>query len=101
MIQDLHDDIVHELLKRGMLKKRGHVRKNWKDRYFVLTVRLLTYYESQGNLTKKVKQCDTSFGQSSTPSSRSKFHSLCFTNLGLHLANVCQLKGSSYIMIAK
>ena len=55
MIQDLHDDVVHELLKRGMLKKRGHVRKNWKDRYFVLTVRHLTYYESQTNLTKKVK----------------------------------------------
>lgn len=55
MVQDLHDDIVHELLKKGMLKKRGHVRKNWKDRFFVLAVRSLTYYESQSNLAKKVR----------------------------------------------
>ena len=39
--------------KTGLFKKRGHVVKNWKERYFVLKGGLLSYYinsESPNNL---------------------------------------------------
>ena len=32
---------------RGTMTKRGRVRKNWKDRFFVLEEGLLSYYESE------------------------------------------------------
>jgi hypothetical protein len=47
MVQNLYDGIVHELLKKGTLKKKGHIVRNWKDRFFVLTASSLSYYEGQ------------------------------------------------------
>lgn len=34
--------------KQGFLKKQGHVVKNWKKRFFLLTAGVLTYYENNG-----------------------------------------------------
>lgn len=32
----------------GKFSKRGHFRKNWKSRYFVLELGRLSYYEKEG-----------------------------------------------------
>ena len=37
-----------EVLKEGYLTKQGHVRKNWKRRWFVLTKSQMSYHEQPG-----------------------------------------------------
>ena len=37
-----------EILKEGYLVKQGHVVKNWKRRWFVLTAGSIDYFETQG-----------------------------------------------------
>ena len=34
-------------MKKGWMKKEGHVVKNWKDRHFVLDSGILIYYENE------------------------------------------------------
>ena len=41
--------VVKPQLKTGKLKKLGHVRKNWKDRYFLLEDGFITYFKSSSN----------------------------------------------------
>jgi len=45
-----NDLIVKQLgdvLKVGYLKKKGHVRRNWLDRWFVLTTEGIYYYKAK------------------------------------------------------
>ncbi|QDZ19446.1 PH domain-containing protein [Chloropicon primus] len=39
--------------KNGWLAKRGRLLKNWKNRYFVLNEKKLTYYSNAGEVTSK------------------------------------------------
>ena len=41
-----------EILKEGYLVKQGHVVKNWKRRWFVLTAGSIDYFETQGGVQK-------------------------------------------------
>ena len=50
-IEELEDEVVHGVMKQGILVKKGHVRHNWKERWFVLTPGILKYY------TSKDKKC--------------------------------------------
>lgn len=52
------DEIVHGVLKKGYLTKKGHKRRNWKRRWFILQRTTMTYYESRENLTMKVRDSD-------------------------------------------
>ena len=54
VIEDLHDEYVCGVLKKGYLVKKGHVRKNYKRRWFVLQRTIMSYYESRKNMEKKV-----------------------------------------------
>ena len=54
MIEDLYDEFVCGVLMKGYLVKKGHVRKNYKKRWFILRNTELTYYQSKQILTKKV-----------------------------------------------
>ena len=36
-----------EVLKVGFLRKKGHVRRNWLDRWFVLTTEGIYYYKTR------------------------------------------------------
>lgn len=36
-----------EILKIGFLRKKGHVRRNWLDRWFVLTTEGIYYYKNR------------------------------------------------------
>jgi len=36
-----------DVLKVGYLKKKGHVRRNWLDRWFVLTTEGIYYYKAK------------------------------------------------------
>lgn len=43
MLAEKHGDT----LKVGYLRKKGHVRRNWLDRWFVLTTDGLYYYKTK------------------------------------------------------
>lgn len=47
MILELYNFIVLGILKKGYLVKRGHFRRNWNRRYFILRLNNLTYYEDE------------------------------------------------------
>jgi len=36
-----------EILKVGFLRKKGHVRRNWLDRWFVLTTEGIYYFKNR------------------------------------------------------
>ena len=42
-------------LKEGVMWKKGHLKTGWKQRYFVLTQTLLTYYENSSKSDIKGK----------------------------------------------
>lgn len=54
VIADLVDEIVHDVLRKGYLTKKGHVRKNYKRRWFVLQRTTLRYYHSREKMRLKV-----------------------------------------------
>ncbi|XP_077408990.1 differentially expressed in FDCP 6 homolog [Vanacampus margaritifer] len=55
-IEEVYREIVGDVLKEGYLWKRGHLRRNWKERWFTLRPSNLFYYtgedrkECQGNI---------------------------------------------------
>ena len=52
MIADLLDETVHGVLKKGFLEKKGHVRRNWRRRWFILKRTILTYYSTDKKILK-------------------------------------------------
>ena len=54
LIFELYELMVLGILKKGFLVKRGHVRKNWNRRYFVLQLTSLKYYEHKDLIKQKV-----------------------------------------------
>lgn len=44
---DLLSEQQGEILKVGYLRKKGHVRRNWLDRWFVLTTEGIYYYKNR------------------------------------------------------
>ena len=55
LIFELYELMIKGILKKGYLEKKGHVRKNWKRRYFVLQMTTLKYYED--SVQSKLKVC--------------------------------------------
>ena len=54
LIFELYELMIKGILKKGFLEKKGHVRKNWKRRYFVLQMTTLKYYEDKNQTKFKV-----------------------------------------------
>eukprot|EP00501_MAST-03F_sp_TOSAG23-6_P000124 GSMAST32.ASY1.ANO1.126.1 assembled CDS len=48
-LRQLHEFLVERrgIIKKGSLSKKGHLRKNWKTRVFILTDLKLSYYDSE------------------------------------------------------
>ena len=54
MILDFVDELVNGVQKKGYLVKQGHVRHNWKKRYFILKENVMSYYKSRETMEFKV-----------------------------------------------
>ena len=54
VMDDLRDEIVFGVMRKGYLFKKGHKRKNWKRRWFVLQRNVLMYHTSRDKLDEKV-----------------------------------------------
>ena len=50
---DVYDEVVRDVVKKGYLKKKGHKRHTWKERWFVLEPHFLIYYKSRDNMEEK------------------------------------------------
>ncbi|XP_030634202.1 differentially expressed in FDCP 6 homolog [Chanos chanos] len=46
-IEEVYQEIVGNTLKEGYLWKKGHLRRNWNERWFSLKPNTLTYYVSE------------------------------------------------------
>ncbi|XP_027007157.2 differentially expressed in FDCP 6 homolog [Tachysurus fulvidraco] len=52
-LDDIFMEMYHNVLKKGYMLKKGHVRRNWHERWFVLKPRSLSYYISEDQKEKK------------------------------------------------
>ncbi|KAB5542284.1 hypothetical protein PHYPO_G00089870 [Pangasianodon hypophthalmus] len=52
-LDDIFMEMYHNVLKKGYMLKKGHVRRNWHERWFVLKPGSLAYYLSEDQKEKK------------------------------------------------
>uniref|UniRef100_H2ZYP5 PH domain-containing protein n=1 Tax=Latimeria chalumnae TaxID=7897 RepID=H2ZYP5_LATCH len=52
-INDVFLEIYHDVLKKGYVWKKGHRRRNWSERWFVLQPTCISYYVSEDLKEKK------------------------------------------------
>ncbi|KAK2894632.1 hypothetical protein QQF64_012480 [Cirrhinus molitorella] len=51
-INEVFQELILDVLKQGYMLKKGHKRKNWTERWFLLKPNLISYYVSE-DLTEK------------------------------------------------
>ncbi|KAG7230448.1 hypothetical protein INR49_024557 [Caranx melampygus] len=52
-IDVVYQELILDVLKQGYMTKKGHKRKNWNERWFVLRPNSLSYYVSEDLVEKK------------------------------------------------
>nr|XP_028589941.1 differentially expressed in FDCP 6 homolog isoform X4 [Podarcis muralis] len=52
-IEEVYQEIIGDVLKQGYLWKKGHLRRNWSERWFTLKPSDLSYYVSEERKEKK------------------------------------------------
>uniref|UniRef100_A0A1A8LTR8 Switch-associated protein 70 n=1 Tax=Nothobranchius pienaari TaxID=704102 RepID=A0A1A8LTR8_9TELE len=52
-INEVYQELILDVLKQGYMMKKGHKRKNWTERWFVLKPSYISYYTSEDLAEKK------------------------------------------------
>ncbi|KAM9659537.1 switch-associated protein 70 isoform 1-T1 [Trichechus inunguis] len=52
-ISEVFSELILDVLKQGYMMKKGHRRKNWTERWFVLKLNIISYYVSEDLKDKK------------------------------------------------
>ncbi|KAJ7332976.1 hypothetical protein JRQ81_015156 [Phrynocephalus forsythii] len=52
-IEEVYQEIIVDVLKQGYLWKKGHLRRNWSERWFTLKPSDLSYYMSEERKEKR------------------------------------------------
>ncbi|XP_059367229.1 differentially expressed in FDCP 6 homolog isoform X1 [Carassius carassius] len=52
-VDDVFMEMYHNIIKKGYLLKKGHVRRNWQERWFVLKPSSVIYYVNEDLKEKK------------------------------------------------
>ncbi|XP_076840531.1 switch-associated protein 70b [Brachyhypopomus gauderio] len=52
-ISEVFQELILDVLKQGYMMKKGHKRKNWTERWFVLQPSLISYYVGEDLAEKK------------------------------------------------
>ncbi|KAK5616913.1 Switch-associated protein 70 [Crenichthys baileyi] len=52
-INEVHKELILDVLKQGYMMKKGHKRKNWTERWFVLKPSFISYYVGEDLAEKK------------------------------------------------
>ncbi|XP_071382096.1 switch-associated protein 70b isoform X2 [Centroberyx affinis] len=52
-INDVYQELIMDVLKQGYMMKKGHKRKNWTERWFLLKPNSISYYVGEDLAEKK------------------------------------------------
>ncbi|OXB80531.1 UNVERIFIED_CONTAM: hypothetical protein H355_016321 [Colinus virginianus] len=52
-VNEVFNELILDVLKQGYMLKKGHKRKNWTERWFVLKPNIISYYVSEDLKDKK------------------------------------------------
>ncbi|XP_032378568.1 switch-associated protein 70b [Etheostoma spectabile] len=52
-INEVYQELIMDVLKQGYMMKKGHKRKNWTERWFMLKPNSISYYVSEDLAEKK------------------------------------------------
>ncbi|XP_029010797.1 switch-associated protein 70b isoform X1 [Betta splendens] len=52
-VGEVYQELILDVLKQGYLMKKGHKRKNWTERWFVLMPNSISYYVAEDRAEKK------------------------------------------------
>ncbi|KAM8971439.1 switch-associated protein 70 [Antechinus flavipes] len=52
-VNEVFNELILDVLKQGYMMKKGHRRKNWTERWFVLKPNIISYYVSEDLKDKK------------------------------------------------
>ncbi|CAM2115501.1 switch-associated protein 70 isoform X1 [Caretta caretta] len=52
-VNEVFNELILDVLKQGYMLKKGHRRKNWTERWFVLKPNIISYYTSEDLKDKK------------------------------------------------
>ncbi|KAI4897757.1 hypothetical protein NFI96_033924 [Prochilodus magdalenae] len=52
-LDEVFMEMYHNVLKKGYMQKKGHVRRNWQERWFVLKPGIVVYYVNEDLKEKK------------------------------------------------
>ncbi|XP_041646468.1 switch-associated protein 70 isoform X2 [Cheilinus undulatus] len=52
-INEVYQELILDVLKQGYMMKKGHKRKNWTERWFVLQPNFLSYYVCEDMMEQK------------------------------------------------
>ncbi|XP_051005173.1 switch-associated protein 70 isoform X1 [Acomys russatus] len=52
-VNEVFNELILDVLKQGYMMKKGHKRKNWTERWFVLKPNIISYYVSEDLKDKK------------------------------------------------
>uniref|UniRef100_A0A3Q3AVX5 Switch-associated protein 70 n=1 Tax=Kryptolebias marmoratus TaxID=37003 RepID=A0A3Q3AVX5_KRYMA len=52
-ISEVYQELILDVLKQGYMMKKGHKRKNWTERWFVLKPNFISYYVGEDLAEKK------------------------------------------------
>uniref|UniRef100_A0A8C5JMG2 DEF6 guanine nucleotide exchange factor n=1 Tax=Junco hyemalis TaxID=40217 RepID=A0A8C5JMG2_JUNHY len=52
-VEEVYQEVIEDVLKQGYLWKKGQLRRNWSERWFMLKPSALSYYMSEERKEKK------------------------------------------------
>ncbi|XP_062917922.1 switch-associated protein 70-like isoform X1 [Mobula hypostoma] len=52
-INEVYCELILDVIKQGFMWKKGHKRKNWNERWFILKPNLISYYVGEDLVEKK------------------------------------------------
>ncbi|KAM8892638.1 switch-associated protein 70b isoform 2-T2 [Spinachia spinachia] len=52
-VTEVYQELIMDVLKQGYMMKKGHKRKNWTERWFVLKPNSISYYVGEDQAEKK------------------------------------------------
>ncbi|XP_042740379.1 differentially expressed in FDCP 6 homolog [Lagopus leucura] len=52
-VEEVYQEVIEDVLKQGYLWKKGQLRRNWSERWFMLKPSALSYYVSEERKEKK------------------------------------------------
>ncbi|XP_030631946.1 differentially expressed in FDCP 6 homolog [Chanos chanos] len=82
-LDDVFREMYHNVLKKGYMLKKGHVRRNWQERWFVLKPSSMAYYVNEDLKEKKGEiQLDKTCVVETLPDKEGKRYLFCVKTPG-------------------